>query len=305
MKKVLRILMWIVLAVALIIAALTALNWDLVQRLFFGGVKVYETVPPQLPADIKRPAILVFSKTNGFRHGDSMPVATKMFAAMAKEKGWGIYQTENGATFSPELLARFDTVVFNNVSGDPFTPEQRAAFKGWLEQGGGFVGVHASGGDYSYAWDWYVNDLIGAQFIGHPMNPQFQKATVKIEDATHPATKHLPETWSRTDEWYSFDASVRKKPGYTVLATLDETSYAPYFKMMFRNQNIRMGKDHPIIWTHCIGKGRALYSALGHTPESYREPEYIQLLTGAIGWAMRLEGEECGGKALTPEAPAK
>lgn len=296
MKRVFKILLWIVLALLLAIAAAAALNWDLVQRLFFGGVKVYETTPPQLPADIKRPAILVFSKTNGFRHGESIPVATAMFDTMAKEKGWGIYQTENGATFSPAILARFDAVVFNNVSGDVFTPEQRAAFKAYLENGGGFVGVHASGGDFSYKWDWYVNDLIGAQFIGHPIDPQFQKALVRVEDRTHPATKHLSETWERVDEWYSFDTSVRKS-GFTILATLDETSYSP--KAMF-GEDISMGKDHPIVWWHCIGKGRALYSGLGHTPESYREPAYIQMLTGAVSWAMKQEGEGCA-----PADPAK
>jgi type 1 glutamine amidotransferase len=294
-----RVLIGVPLVLLALIGIAIATNWDLFQRLFMGGVKIYETTPPTLPAEIKRPAILVFSKTNGFRHGDSIPVATAMFADLAKGNGWGIFQTENGAAFSPEVLARFDAVVFNNVSGDVFTPEQRAALKAFLENGGGFVGVHASGGDFSYKWDWYVNDLIGTQFIGHPMNPQFQKATVKIEDKAHPATKHLPESWSRVDEWYSFEKSVRR-PGYNVLATLDESTYSP--KAMF-GSDIRMGKDHPIAWWHCVGKGRALYSALGHTPESYREPEYRQMLNGAILWALRLEGEGCGTSA--PAAIAK
>ena len=180
--------------------------------------------------------------------------------------------------------------MFNNVSGDVFTPEQRKAFKDWIEAGGGFVGIHGSGGDMSYAWDWYVNDLIGAQFIGHTMDPQFPEATMNIVDKNHPATADLPDTWTREEEWYSFDASVRAK-GFTVLATVDETTYET--KGPF-GQDITMGDDHPLVWWHCEGKGRALYSALGHKPEYYSEENHRTILLGATKWALRLEGEGCG-----------
>jgi uncharacterized protein len=295
-RKALKLIGWLLLGLLLVLAALTWWQWDLFQRLFMGGVKVYETAAPTLPADIKRPAILVFSKTNGFRHEEPIKRGHKLFAEMAATNGWGHYQTENGATFSPEILARFDAVVFNNVSGDNLTPDQRAAFKAFLEKGGGFVGVHATGGDFSYKWDWYVNELIGAQFIGHPMNPQFQKATVRIEDKAHPVMAGLPENWVRTDEWYSFDKSVRAK-GYKVLATLDESTYSPRMKMFMRDTDLRMGKDHPIIWSHCIGKGRAIYSALGHTDESYNEPEFRTLLANATKWALDPVRPECGVEA--------
>jgi uncharacterized protein len=295
-RRIARILLWIFLGLLALLAVLTALNWDLVQRLFFGGVKVYETTAPKLPADIKRPSILVFSKTNGFRHDEPIKLGNALFADMAQDNGWGHFQTENGATFSPEILARFDAVVFNNVSGDVFTPEQRSAFKGFLEKGGGFVGIHGSGGDFSYAWDWYVNDLIGAQFKGHPMDPQFQKATVRVEDKTHPATATLPESWERTDEWYSFEKSPRRE-GFQILATLDESTYSPVMKMMWGSTDLRMGKDHPIIWAHCIGKGRVFYSALGHTNESYAETEFKALLAGAAKWAVRADGAGCEGAA--------
>ena len=260
-RKIIRIVLWALLAIAALFAVLVAGNWDLVQRVFLGGLNVYETQPPAMPDEIKRPAILIFSKTNGFRHEDAIPAANALFARIAQEKGWGSFQTENAATFNPEILAKFDAVVFNNVSGNVFLPTQRAALKAYIENGGGFVGVHGSGGDLKYDWRWYVEDMIGAQFIGHPLNPQLQQATVRLEDKTHPATRTLPQEWIRTDEWYSFERAARK-PGYTVLLTLDEKSYSP--EGLF-GQNLRMGSDHPIAWWHCTGKGRVLYSAMGHT----------------------------------------
>ena len=57
-----------------------------------------------------------------------------------------------------------------------------------------------------------------------------------------------------------------------VLATLDESTYSP--KGMF-GQELAMGKDHPIAWSHCVGKGRAFYAAPGHLPAVYAVPAAI------------------------------
>ncbi|MGH6780516.1 MAG: ThuA domain-containing protein [Sphingomonadaceae bacterium] len=292
-RKIVRVTLIVLAALIVLLGLFAAYNRDLIQRVLLGGLKVYETTPPALPADIRRPAILIFSKTNGFRHADAIPAANNVLAGLAKEKGWGAFQTENGAAFRPDILARFDAVVFNNTSGDVFTPEQRAAFQSFVEKGGGYVGIHAAGDDSHKAWGWYMDKVIGTAFIGHPMSPQFQKAAMRIEDRAHPATRHLGPTWQRTDEWYSFDRSPRK-PGITVLATLDEASYSP--KGMF-GKDLAMGKDHPIVWARCVGKGRALYSALGHTPESFREPQHRQLLAGAIAWTLRQDGDGCDAPA--------
>jgi len=292
-RKIIKIVLWVLLALVVLFAISVARNWETIQRVFLGGVKVYETVPPKLPAEMKRPAVLVFSKTNGFRHEEAIPAANAMFAAMARESGWGHFQTENGATFSPEILSRFDAVVFNNVSGDVFTPEQRAALKAFLENGGGFVGIHGAGGDRTHDWRWYVDEVIGAGFIGHPMDPQFQRAVLERKDAAHPATRGLPARWSRTDEWYSFDKAVRA-PKFHVLLTLDERTYANKEMM---GQDLAMGAEHPIAWWHCVGKGRALYSALGHQASAYAEPEYRTILAGALAWALKQEGSGCNAPA--------
>ncbi|WP_054106461.1 ThuA domain-containing protein [Novosphingobium sp. AAP83] len=289
MRKIIKIVLWISLALAAILAFNAWRNWDTIHRVMLGGLKVYETAPPALPAQINRPAILVFSKTNGFRHEEAIPAGNVLFAKLAKDNGWGHFQTENGATFSPAILARFDAVIFNNTSGDVFTPAQRAAFKAFLENGGGYVGIHAAGDNSHDAWGWYVDTVIGTHFIGHPMDPQFQKATMRIEERSHPATRNLPASIERTDEWYSFDKSPRR-PGITVLATLDEKTYVQ--KGVF-GQELAMGTDHPIAWWRCVGKGRALYSAGGHTAASFNEPEMTALLTGAVRWALKLEGDSC------------
>jgi type 1 glutamine amidotransferase len=243
----------------------------------------YDEVPEKLPAifaTMARPRILVFDKINGFRDTPSVDAATAALKAMGARRHWTLLFTDNGAIFNPSDLARFDAVVWNNVSGDVLTLPQRAAFKAWLAKGGGFAGFHGSGGDPSYFWDWYVDTLIGARFIGHPIAHQFQQGRVVVDDRKSAITRGLGDEWSMTEEWYSFAASPRKT-GAHILVTLDEASYKPEG---FGTQDLRMG-DHPLAWTHCVGNGRSFYSAIGHRPESYTEPHSIRLLEQGIAWA--------------------
>lgn len=300
-RTIRRVVGWGLLVLLALFAINIALNWDTIQRTMLGGVKVYEKDPPAMPAAFPRPAILVFSKTNAFRHEEAIPAANALFARFAKDNGWGYFQTENGATFSPEILSRFDAVIFNNVSGDVFTPDQRAAFRAFLENGGGYVGIHAAGDNSHKEWDWYMSDIIGTTFTGHPMNPQFQNATVRAEDTSNPAMRDVPAAWDRVDEWYHFDKPARK-PGYSVLLTLDESTFPN--KEIF-GKNLAMGKDHPIAWSHCVNKGRALYSAMGHQGSAYAEPVYMAFLLGATKWALRLDGEGCSENRTADTASTK
>jgi type 1 glutamine amidotransferase len=290
MRRILKILMWILLAAVLFFAVQTIRHWDTIQRVMLGGLHTHETVPPVLPADLPRPAVLVFSKTNGFRHEEAIPAGKALFAQIAKDKGWGMFETENGAAFSPEILGHFDAVVFNNTSGDVFNPAQQAAFKAYLENGGGYVGLHAAGDNSHEGWGWYMKDLLGATFTQHTMDPQFQQAAVKVEDRTHPAMQGLPASWQRTEEWYSFEKSPRAT-GVKVLATVDEKTYNPVGMM---GKDLRMG-DHPAVWSRCIGKGRVLYTIFGHRAEAFAEPETKALLGNGLAWAIDRNAKDCAG----------
>jgi type 1 glutamine amidotransferase len=240
----------------------------------------YDTQPPSLPGDLHRPAILVFDKINGFRDAPSVDAGSRALKAIAARRGWSLVFSDNGAVFNTRDLARFDAVVWNNVSGDALTLSQRAAFRSWIEQGGGFAGMHGSGGDPVYFWDWYADTLIGARFKGHPMSPQFQQARVVVEDRSSAITAGLGDGWAMTEEWYSFEKSPREK-GVHVLASLDEATYLP---VGMNGADLRM-VDHPIAWMKCIGDGRSFYTAIGHRPESYTEPHSAALLEHGIEWA--------------------
>ena len=276
--------------VCAVLVGLSAMGCDSL-RVFFPSSH-HDEVAPELPADLGSPAILVFSKTNGFRHTEAIDAGLPLFQAIAQEQGVDVFATENGAIHSPGLLARFDAIVWFNVSGNVLSEEQRAALLGAIESGTGFFGVHGTGGDPSYEWPAHPGTLVRAQFVGHPMGPQFQEATIHVEAPEHPVMAGIDPEWTRVEEWYSFEKSPRG-PGVQVLATLDESTYSPRMKIAILDRDLRMGDDHPIIWTHCVGRGRAIYSALGHQAEAYREPLHRRLLGQAIAWARETPPEGC------------
>ena len=233
----------------------------------------YDQVAPDLPADLADPAVLLFTKTNGFRHSEAVEAGANFFGEMARRRGGSLFHTENGAVFNQQNLERFRVVVWHNVSGAPLGDQQRAALKSWIETGGGFVGTHGAVDDSHAGWEWYMREFVGAEFIGRIMGPQFQEATVVVERPEHPAVKHLGASWRHGEEWYSSERSVRGQPGVEVLAKVDESTYSPRMKFLWIDKDLTMG-DHPILWTRTVGAGRAFFSAMGHQGEAYSTPEY-------------------------------
>lgn len=236
----------------------------------------YDDDRPSFTLPKGKPRLLIFEKITGFRDGPSVDAARAAFQAMALRKGWAVVVSDKGGVMTPALLRQFDVVVWNNVSGDVLTLSQRAAFKSFVERGGGFIAVHGSAGDPATFWDWYVDTLVGARFAGHPMNPQFQDAKIVVEGRDHPIASGLPGEWVMNDEWYSFTNNPRAS-GSAIIATLDEGSYKP--------GALAMGSDHPIVWTRCVGRGRSFYAAIGHRPETYADPHYVTMLENAVAWA--------------------
>jgi type 1 glutamine amidotransferase len=210
--------------------------------------------------------VLVFSRTAGYRHA-SIPAGVAAITAMGERYGFQVEHTENAAAFTDSTLSRVAAVVFLNTTGDVLDAAQQEAFERYIRAGGGFVGVHAAA-DTEYGWEWYGR-LVGAYLKSHP---QPQQATVRVEDASHPSTQCLTTPWPRTDEWYDYRALP--PAGSHVLATVDEATY----------QGGTMGAPHPIAWYQRFDGGRAWYTGMGHTEESYSDPAFLAHLTGGILW---------------------
>lgn len=215
-----------------------------------------------------KPRVLIFSKTAGFHH-ESIAVGIPAIMKMGQQNNFDVDTTTNAALFTLNNLKKYKAVIFLSTTGDVLNAEQQTAFEQYIKQGGGFVGVHAAS-DTEYDWPWYGN-LVGAYFKSHPSKQQ--EANLEVVDRNFIATKHLPATWRRLDEWYNYKWIA---DGLHVLIKIDEKSYTG-------GEN---GDNHPMAWYHSYDGGRAFYTALGHTDASYSEPLFLQHLLGGIKYAM-------------------
>ncbi|MET8363053.1 ThuA domain-containing protein [Micromonospora sp. NPDC005194] len=219
--------------------------------------------------------VLVFSKTAGFRH-DAIPVGIQTIRDLGAANNFTVTATEDAAAFTTANLAQYEAVVFLNTTGDVLNATQQTAFESYIGSGRGYVGVHAAA-DTEYDWPFYGN-LVGAWFASHPA---IQQANVKVEDRGNAATGHLPQTWTRTDEWYNYRTNARSTAH--VLATLDESSYS----------GGGMGADHPHSWCKSYSGGRSFYTGGGHTQASYAEPAFRAHLLGGIRYAAGRSKADC------------
>lgn len=227
--------------------------------------------------------ILVFSKTAGYRHASIEP-GQQALRAMGRQHGFEVDVTEDASVFREDNLRRYAAVVFLSTTGDVLDDDQQAHFERYIQSGGGYVGIHAAT-DTEYDWPWYGR-LAGGYFAGHPSDPNVREGVLTVAEAGHGATAALPNPWRRTDEWYdfkSFNLDVH------VLLTIDERSYRDEVRQSY----------HPMSWYHEFDGGRAFYTALGHTAESFAEPNYLEHLWGGIRYAAGL-GESMGASETGP-----
>jgi uncharacterized protein len=284
MIKVLKIV-FIVLLVIVTGAAL--LLGGFIYKVKYGFPVSYETEPPAIDFPADRPAVLLFSKTTGYRHDEAIGAAKKLFADLAKKNGWFLYETESGGVFNPAQLAKFNVVIFNNSTGEVIDEAQKKALEVYVENGGGLIGIHGAGDD-SHRWEWYQKNLLGTQFSHHPIKNQLQKTQVLLQPLADSMLWHqLSPAWSHTDEWYVFNSSPLAS-GFTSLYAIDGEAIDPNGNFLFiTDKNFGMGKNHPVAWFKPTGKGRTFYTSMGHTAEAFAQPELGQMLENAIKWQLQ------------------
>jgi type 1 glutamine amidotransferase len=243
------------------------------------------TAPPPHAKPTHLKHVLVIGATKGFEH-DSVTPAMVAIYEMGRETGlWDAelrtdteLLTKKDLKRNAKTLDYFDAVVFASTTGEMDLDDgQKKDLLAFVkEDGKGFVGIHAAL-DTNYKWPEY-GEMIGGWFDQHPWMT-FQ-APIINEDPSFPAVSHLPKAFLKYDEIYQPMSWSRDK--VHVLLSLDPS------KLNYENNPRvhRTDHDFAVAWTKMYGKGRVFYSTLGHTEESWSDPDIRRMYFESVKWAL-------------------
>jgi type 1 glutamine amidotransferase len=220
--------------------------------------------------------VLVFSKTEGYRH-ESIPAGIQSIQSLAdKTKYFTITTSEDASLFTPLSLSKFSVIILLQTIGDIFSQPELDALKHFVHSGGGIVAIHgAAAGMPNDAW---YGKLCGAHFERHP---DAEPGVVLIEEGNQnhfiPSCCGGRKDW--TDEWYNFHTHPRKNENLKILLRGDTTTF----------KGAKMGNDHPLAWYQEFEGGRSFFTALGHFDEAYEDEWFMGQVLRGILWAAKRE----------------
>ena len=257
--------------------------------------KVNEHVPTAAPTEPKKDRkILIFSKTNGFRHS-SIEIGAYALVLMGEKTGaYESVHTEDEAWFEADKLKEFDAVVFLNTTGNVFRPkdwpedaaEREAAEQteerlkqnlvDFVKQGGGLVGIHSATDTY-HRWPEFI-DMMGGRFAGHPWH---ELVRLRNLEPDHPVNRSFDgKDFDVADEIYQFDEGTAGRDERRMLLALsgeiEDLGKGRYGKEGF----------YPVSWVRGYGEGRNFYCSLGHREEIYWNPLVMKHYLAGIQYAM-------------------
>ena len=226
-------------------------------------------------AAAKSPHVLIFSHSTGYRHA-SIESGVAAVKAIGERAGMVMVASADPDIFSDAGLKEFDAIVFVSNTTKPKEPESEwftgargAALQAFVHRGGGVVGIHAAA-DSHYHWPWF-GKLMGGRFVRHP--PGTPEGVVTVVDPRHPSTRGLARSVKRVDEWYYYDDF---NPQVRLLVVLDPQSIGE------KDVN-----PNPVSWAREFEGGRVFYTAMGHTPETYSDPNFLNHLAGGLAWVLK------------------
>jgi type 1 glutamine amidotransferase len=246
--------------------------------------KIEAALPAKAQATPKRPRkLLVFDRQVNYGGHASIPYANLAMQLMGEKTGafTATLSSEPGA-LAPANLKQYDAIYLNNTVGDIFdTPEIRAGFVAFIANGGGLVGNHGTS-VASPKWTEF-GEILGAAGASH--REPTEKATLVIEDPTHPITRAFDgKPFEYVDEFYRLSAPYSRDK-VRVLLSIDplatNMTQGRCFGQCFRDDN-----DYPVAWIRQHGKGRVFYTSLGHSPDPFFDPKVLEMFLAGIQYAL-------------------
>ncbi|MBX7104180.1 MAG: ThuA domain-containing protein [Gemmataceae bacterium] len=166
---------------------------------------------------------------------------------------------------SPAALARYKAIVLSGQVATS-TPAMRKNLEEYVRGGGGLVAIHwaiDSFGD----WPEFVN-LLGRRWKEGTSGEEHGMFSVTVRDRKHPITRTMEDFRTPEQEAIHFDLDGAAE--IQVLAT----AHLPKVK-----------KDVAVAYAYTPGKGRVVFTPLGHSLKSRDDPGFQKLISRAVEWA--------------------
>ncbi|MFC5865451.1 ThuA domain-containing protein [Acidicapsa dinghuensis] len=253
--------------------------WRRVTALIFCTIALWMPFTAQSQESKPKFRVIAIAEAGGI-HKPFVDAAKIWLAKEAAADNFAIDYIQNTDKINDEFLSHYQLFIQLNYPPYAWKPAAVEAFKRYIEEGrGGWIGFHHATllGEFDGypMWQWFSDFMGGIRYTQYIAT--FATATVHVEATDHPVMKGVPKSFVvKDEEWYTYNKSPR--PNVHVLATVDENSYTP-------NTNIKMGGDHPVIWSNEHMKARNVYIFMGHHPDLFENAAYTTIFHNAILWA--------------------
>ncbi len=247
------------------------------------ALSVHAQVPEGYPANYARgprfKALVYYTQHAEEAHVQFSRQAVEFFKKLNYGEGFILDITTDLSSYPYEKLKEYNVVVMLN--GCPMSKPERDAFEKYMENGGGWVGLHAAAyNDKNTNWPWFVDFLGGGVFYCNNWPPQ--PVLVEVENAEHPVTKNLPASFvAPSSEWYQWNPSPRTNKEVEVLLSISPKNYPLGIK------DVVNFRDFPIVWSNT--KYRMIYLNFGHGDEEFTNATQNLLFINAFRWVLSMD----------------
>jgi len=226
----------------------------------------YQVIINQKKAPFK--VLGFYTAENDQAHISFVHEANRWFSAMASKYNFIYDSTNDWSNLNLASLSSCKLVIF--LDSRPEAEQQRNAFRKYMENGGSWLGFHFSAfaltpSAFPQNWNWYHNEFLGCgEYVSNTWRPA--PAILKVEDKKHPATKHLPATFtSSPNEWYRWENDLMANPDIDILLSIDSTSFP--LGTGPKQHEIWHSGYYPVVWTNT--NYRMIYINMGHNDIDY------------------------------------
>lgn len=244
--------------------------------------KIEAALPQAARAKPKKPRkLLVLDLNVAYPGHRSIPHANYALELLGRKTGAFEPVFSNDLdNLKPDKIRQFDAIYLNNTVGMIFVdPEIRESLTRFVREGGGIMGNHG----VSHAnMDWpEFSEMIGTKWGVH--REPTEKATVHIEDPSHPLTAPFAgKEFVYQDEYFRFPIGPYSRDKLRVLLTMDVEKTDMNQGRPCNKPCVRPDQDYAVSWVRSYGKGRVFFCILGHNPTIYTTPALAEYFLGGI-----------------------